>query len=80
MYHHLHDPIPPQNVRLKGSTLRHVKTWLRSTMTEQRLSGQCILSILSIHRQKIDDLNVIQNVVNEFSKKKGIYSFYFKVY
>jgi len=40
--------IPPTHVRLTGHfrTLRRVKTWLRSTMTtmtEQKLSGLCIL-------------------------------------
>lgn len=32
------------------STLHHVKTWLNSTMTEQILSGLCMLSI---HKQVI---------------------------
>ncbi|KAL5246073.1 hypothetical protein ACI65C_013481 [Semiaphis heraclei] len=61
--------IPPTTCTIERSfsTLRRVKTWLRSTMTEQRLSGLCILSI---HRQKIDDLNLIQGVVDEFSKNK----------
>ncbi|XP_060855554.1 zinc finger MYM-type protein 1-like [Metopolophium dirhodum] len=34
------------------STLRRVKTWLRSTMTENRLNGLCILSV---HRKLLDE-------------------------
>jgi hypothetical protein len=68
--------IPPTTCTIERSfsTLRRVKTWLRSTMTEQRLSGLCILSI---HRQKIDDLNLIQGVVDEFSKNKRNLQFLF---
>lgn len=68
--------IPPTTCTIERSfsTLRRVKTWLRSTITEQRLSGLCILSI---HRQKIDDLNLIQGVVDEFSKNKRNLQFLF---
>lgn len=44
------------------STLRRLKTWLRSTMTEDRLVG---LALLNIHR----DINVdVQKVITRYSK------------
>lgn len=47
------------------STLRRLKTWLRSTMTEDRLLG---LALLHIHR----DINVdIQKVIDRFASKKN---------
>ena len=44
-------PATTCTVERSFSTLRRVKTWLRSTMTTQRLSGLCMLSV---HRAKID--------------------------
>ena len=38
------------------STLRRVKTWLRSTMSNERLSGLCMLSV---HREKIRSRKLI---------------------
>ena len=48
------------------STLRRVKTWLRSTMTEDRTSGLCMMSV---HRQKINsDLSAfIEKAIDKFA-------------
>lgn len=48
------------------STLRRVKTWLRSTMCEDRLSGLCMLSL---HRNKVNaNLNkFLDDVINKFA-------------
>ena len=61
--------IPPTTCSTERtfSTLRHVKTWLRSTMCENRLSGLCMLSL---HRKKIEDLHLAEKVVDEFGKNK----------
>ena len=44
------------------STLRNIKSYLRSTMTEVRLNSAMILNI---HKEKTDELNLIY-VANEF--------------
>lgn len=54
----------------------HLYTWIRFTITEQRLSG---LRTLSIHRRKIQDLNLVENVVNIFSKKLRDLQFMFEM-
>jgi hypothetical protein len=49
------------------STLRRVKTWLRSTMTTDRLSGLCMMSV---HREMImkNKTQFIDKVVNTFAE------------
>ena len=44
------------------STLRNIKSYLRSTITEVRLNSAMILNI---HKEKTDELNLI-DVANEF--------------
>lgn len=44
-------PITTCTVERSFSTLRRVKTWLRSTMSNERLSGLCMLSV---HRDKVN--------------------------
>ena len=44
------------------STLRLIKSYLRSTMTEMRLNSAMILNI---HKERTDDLSLIE-VANEF--------------
>ncbi|KAJ8950880.1 hypothetical protein NQ318_011178 [Aromia moschata] len=41
----LSQPCTTSNIERSFSTLRRVKTWLRSTMTENRLNGLCMLSV-----------------------------------
>ena len=49
------------------STLRRVKTWLRSTMCDDRLSGLCMMSL---HRKKIEQNTpkFIEKVINKFAQ------------
>ena len=44
------------------SALRHVKSYLRSTMTQERLNHYMLLNI---HKEKVDSLN-LKEVQNEF--------------
>ena len=44
------------------STVRHIKTYSRSTMAQQRLNH---LMLLHIHKSYTDDLNIV-NVANDF--------------
>ena len=44
------------------SALRRTKTWLRTTMTQKRLSN-CML--LRVHKEQVDNLNII-DFANEF--------------
>ena len=48
-----------------NSQLKHLKTYLRSTMTEQQLSG---LAIMQIHRKKIEELD-LDKLVATFANK-----------
>lgn len=61
--------LPPTTCTIERSfsTLRRVKTWLRSTMSEKRLDGLCMMSV---HRDfiKKNKLSFIENVISEFSK------------
>ncbi|CAG9828395.1 unnamed protein product [Diabrotica balteata] len=54
--------LPPTTCTIERSfsTLRRVKTWIRSTISEQRLDGLCMMSV---HRNKIE------NNRNNFIKK-----------
>ena len=57
-------PISSAEAERSFSTLRRVKTYLRSTMNEERLTGLCLLNI---HRDvKID----IPSIIEEFSKAR----------
>lgn len=47
------------------STMRRVKTWLRSTMTDNRLSGLCMMSV---HRKYVNEnkADFVNEVINKF--------------
>lgn len=48
------------------STLRRVKTWLRSTMSDDRLSGLCMMSV---HRQRVwNNKAFISKVIDRFGQ------------
>ena len=68
--------IPPTTctVERSFSTLRRIKTWLRSTMSEERLSS---LSLLSIHRCRVQELNLEELAIDKFSKQKRNLQFAF---
>ena len=59
------------------STLHRVKTWLRSTMTDDRLSGLCMMSV---HRDKIsqEKEEFMNTVVDEFGKDRRRLQFLFR--
>lgn len=62
-------PVTTASMERSFSTLRRVKTWLRSTMSEARVSGLCMLSV---HRQKIkkDEENFVAQVINKFGQNE----------
>jgi hypothetical protein len=50
------------------STMRRVKTWLRSTMSHTRLSGLCVLSV---HRRLVEKIGrelFVKRVIDDFAK------------
>lgn len=57
------------------STLRKVETWLRSIMSENRLSG--LYMMMNPHRKKINinKDSFVENVINEFGIKKRNFQF-----
>lgn len=63
--------LPPTTctVERSFSTLRRVKTWLRSTMTDQRLSSLCILSI---HRDVITKQIGVDSLIEKAINKYGM--------
>ena len=69
-------PVSPCTVERSFSTLRRVKTWLRSTMTEDRLNGLCMMSV---HREKIhtSKQQFIERVVTEFGRESRRLQFLF---
>jgi hypothetical protein len=70
-------PVSTATIERSFSTLRRVKTWLRSTMSESRLSGLCMLSV---HRQKIkdDEEGFITQVIDTFGKTERKLVFLFE--
>jgi len=58
-------PVTTATIERSFSTLRRVKTWLRSTISKSRISSLCMLSI---HRQKIanNEENFITQVIDKF--------------
>ena len=58
-------PATTCTVERSFSTLRRVKTWLRSTMSDHRLSGLCMMSV---HRQRVnaDKTELIKKVIDKF--------------
>jgi hypothetical protein len=49
------------------STLRKLKTWLRSRMTEDRLSALCLINVF----HKVDILNQIDHIIDIFANFKN---------
>lgn len=60
-------PISVATAERSFSTLRQLKTWLRSTMLQERLCG---LALMHIHRDIILDAN---QVIDVFAAKKKRY-------
>ena len=70
-------PATSCTVERSFSTLRRVKTWLRSTMSDDRLSGMCMLSI---HREKVKRQKTvfIEKVIDKFGRDPRRLQFLFK--
>ena len=49
-------------IERSASSMRRIKNWLRSTMSQERLN-HCML--LSVHKEKTDEIN-LNNVANVF--------------
>ena len=68
-------PATTCTVERSFSTLRQVKTWLRSTMSSERLSALCMLSV---HGELIEkSLGFINKLINKFSNDKRRRQFMF---
>ena len=69
-------PATTCTVERSFSTLRRVKTWLRSTMTDNRLSALCMMSV---HREKIskDKSQFIETVIDQFGNDRRRLQFLF---
>ncbi|KAH7980865.1 hypothetical protein HPB49_019733 [Dermacentor silvarum] len=61
-------PITTCTVERSFSTMRRAKTWLRSTMTNNRLDGLCMMSV---HRERVmkHRNNFITRVIMQFAHK-----------
>ena len=59
------------------STLRRVKTWLRSTMSDKRLSSLCMLSV---HRDKVSSqkTEIMNKVIDKFRRNPRRLQFLFQ--
>ena len=56
-------PCSTSTIERSFSTLRRVKTWLRSTVTENRLNGLCLMSVhkkLVLEKKKELEMEVIE--------------------
>ena len=58
-------PVTTATAERSFSTLKHVKTYLRNSMTQQRLN-HCF--ILHVHRQKTDSLD-LKEIAQEFIQR-----------
>ena len=69
-------PATTCTVERSFSTLHRFKTWLRSTMVENRLNGLCKMSV---HRHIIDEMQeqYFINVLNRFALEKRRLQFLF---
>src|ERR1700733_13429022 len=58
-------PVTTCTIERSFSTLRRVKTWIRSTTSDNRLSGLCMISV---HRKKVAENKegFINSVIDQF--------------
>ena len=55
------------------SALRRLKTWLRSTMEQERLND---IAVCNIHKERLDEINIVplmQSFVNKNNKRLAIF-------
>jgi len=69
-------PATTCSIERSFSTLRQVKTWLRSTVTDDRLSALCMMNI---HRQLVnrDKKQFIRKVTDNFGSQSRRLQFVF---
>lgn len=60
-------PVSVASAERSFSTLRRLKTWLRSRMTEDRLSALCLINIYN----KVDMLDQIDHIIDIFANLKN---------
>jgi hypothetical protein len=60
-------PVSVASAERSFSTLRRVKTWLRSRMTEDRLSALCLMNV----HNKVNVFNQIDHIIDVFAKTKN---------
>ena len=70
-------PATSCTVERSFSTMRRVKTWLRSTMSDKRLSGLCMLSV---HRDKVNSqkTELMNRVIDNFGRHPRRLQFLFQ--
>jgi len=59
-------PVTTATAERSFSTLKRLKTYLRSTMGEQRLSG---LALMAVHREQAANINV-QHVIDDMATRR----------
>jgi len=60
-------PVSVASAERSFSTLRRVKTWLRSRMTEDRLSALCLINVYN----NVDVINEIDHIIDIFANSKN---------
>ncbi|KAL4113018.1 hypothetical protein QTP88_016722 [Uroleucon formosanum] len=60
-------PVSVSSAERSFSTLRRVKTWLRSRMTEDRLSALCLINVYN----NVDVINEIDRIIDIFANSKN---------
>ncbi|CAI6376166.1 unnamed protein product [Macrosiphum euphorbiae] len=60
-------PVSVASAERSFSTLRRLKTWLRSRMTEDRLSALCLINV----HNKVDLLDQIDHIIDNFANSKN---------
>jgi len=72
-------PVTTATIERSFSTLRRIKTWLRSTMSESRISGLCMLSVQRRNLQKIanNEEEFVIQVIEKFGQDDRRLAFLF---
>ncbi|KAL4083561.1 hypothetical protein QTP88_028877 [Uroleucon formosanum] len=60
-------PVSVSSTERSFSTLRRVKTWLRSRLTEDRLSALCLINVYN----NVDVINEIDRIIDIFANSKN---------
>jgi len=60
-------PVSVASAERSFSTLRRLKTWLRSRMTEDRLSALCLINVYN----KVDIIDQIDHIIDIFANLKN---------